>query len=72
MKLLPNETLCWYCKNAVPNGKSGCDWSNDFQPCQGWSAKETIIMNAYNDGGSAKKHYTPSYKVAECPQFKEG
>lgn len=64
--------LCWFCKNAVPSAENGCSWSESFEPVKGWKAEETTVMNAFNDNGSAKKHYTRTFKVKECPMFKEG
>jgi len=55
------STLCWGCANAY----SGCSWSRDFKPVDGWDAKKTKI-ETHNRG------YTDSYIVYKCPMFKEG
>ena len=60
-------TLCWYCKNAIPDdkGDKGCSWSRNRLPVDGWEAKLTQLK-------VAKRLTMPSYQVIECPEFKEG
>lgn len=60
------ETLCWRCKNAVPDKKkgTGCSWSKSFEPVEGWDAKEVQIK--LYEGKSCT-----SYIVKKCPMFKE-
>ena len=56
------DTLCWYCKNAVPNRDRtvGCSWSIESKPVKGWTArkcKKADIKCGY------------SYHVYDCPEF---
>lgn len=53
------ETLCWTCQNAC----GGCSWSRGLKPVDGWKAKE--VTKASYKGQK-------SYKVIECPEYKEG
>lgn len=59
-----NETLCWDCQNA----KCGCSWSRTFTPVKGWVAEPTVIT--YKTGDIL--HKTDSFKVIECPEYREG
>lgn len=66
------QSLCWSCRNAVPNttrleelgreGIIGCPWSVAFQPVEGWQAVKVI-----------KSDYNPyeSYDVRSCPMWEE-
>lgn len=45
--------ICWDCRNAVPEGKYGCEWSRHFKPVPGWIAEETGL----------------GYRIASCPKF---
>lgn len=56
-------TLCWDCAKATKGDE--CPWVRKFEPVPGWVAKKTIIEQS-------KGEYTDSYKVKECPLFKEG
>lgn len=51
------ETLCWTCKNSIPDGKHGCSWSVDGVPVEGWESTPTRHYNIY------------TYKVLKCPQY---
>lgn len=53
----PSQSICWFCKNAVPDGDYGCDWSRFFKPIEGWVVKQT------------KRKNDRSYCVLECPEF---
>lgn len=55
------RTLCWKCKNAVPDGCYGCSWSKEFEPVEGWVAEEDKIVG---DG-----EILTSYRVIFCPEF---
>lgn len=57
-------TLCWSCKNAVPDFKKGygCSWSNYFKPVEGWKATETEV--------SVQNKKKRSYIVIECPLYR--
>lgn len=62
------ESICWNCKNSVPNGKYGCSWSRCFKPVIGWKAIDApIIINDYSK--NLKERKVKSYCVCECPQF---
>lgn len=52
-------TLCWTCKNAVPNFKKkiGCSWSIALEPVAGWDAEQHCV-----DG-------VTSYRVDSCPYY---
>lgn len=65
-KRAPSKTICWDCRNAVPDDKYGCSWSMDFIPVEGWKAEQTTIMG-YSYG--KKKKYNTSYSVKKCPLF---
>lgn len=56
------ETLCWKCRNAVPNSQTGagCEWSKGFCPVPGWTAELHEC-----DG-------IESYRVLSCPKFERG
>lgn len=65
------ETLCWSCKNAVPNLEQtrGCSWSREFVPVKGWDAIETTVgVTRFADGS---RYYTrePNYLIIKCPEF---
>jgi hypothetical protein len=55
------STICWICKNSVPNPENGvgCSWSNHSKPVEGWVARPS---DKYEDG----------YCVIECPEFIKG
>lgn len=61
------DSLCWYCKNAVPSSTSGCSWSENFKPVKGWDAIRGDIM--HGDGKSKWRKTVESYKVRKCPRF---
>ena len=60
-------SLCWECKNAVPDayGERGCSWSRHRLPVDGWEATPTKLK-------VASKMTVLSYHVKECPEFVEG
>lgn len=68
-------SICWNCKNSVPNseGTTGCEWSLELTPVPGWEAIEGTISTSYRDS-TGKLHYKkmPTYRVIQCPRFKEG
>lgn len=60
----PTESICWYCRNAVPkivNGRyvAGCPWSVRHKPVTGWEAEMR------NLSGNKKE----SWLVKACPGF---
>ena len=55
-------TLCWYCQNSVPSLTTGCSWSEDLKPVEGWRAERRDLK--YDT------HMMESYIVHWCPQYK--
>ena len=51
------NTLCWSCRNAVPDEKHGCSWNERLEPVPGWKTKK----------GGNKEYITEC--VLECPEF---
>lgn len=51
------QTICWTCAKAV----IGCDWSREFKPIDGWTAKPTMLKGRENQ---------KSFRVIECPEYK--
>ena len=69
-----SNTLCWRCKNAVPNMEKtcGCSWSRDFIPVESWEAIETSIYCQRWDNRTKTRDAsigTKSYIVISCPEF---
>lgn len=60
-------SLCWECKNAVPDayGQRGCSWSRHRLPVDGWEAKETSLK-------IMQEVRIKSYVVRKCPKFEKG
>lgn len=58
-------SLCWKCANAVPYKKTGCSWSRDLIPVEGWTAIQSGRVYDYHDD----KRENPTYCVVECPEF---
>lgn len=59
-------TLCWFCDKATC---SGCSWSKEFKPVEGWDAEPTLVTQW---SGKGKPRQTSSYMVYSCPDFAEG
>lgn len=55
------DTICWSCANAT----GMCNWSSKLEPVEGWTAIEKPIV-------VGKEKTKPSYKVIDCPEFREG
>lgn len=51
-------SLCWKCRNAVPNREDGCTWSRNKRPVEGWKA-------IFDDDTR-----NMTWFVASCPEFK--
>lgn len=65
-------TLCWYCRNAVPNPETGagCAWSKrPHEPVKGWEAERRDL---YVENKSSGYKPAESYRVLACPEFEEG
>lgn len=64
------STLCWTCRNAVPNPETGagCPWSEKQTPVDGWRAEETVVIS--RAGGYT--YSSSSFLVVDCPLFAEG
>lgn len=69
MKMVANSTLCWRCVRAVPGagGKTGCSWSREFAPVEGWWAEPKEVYDSERRG----KRVAYSYNVILCPEFIE-
>lgn len=72
-KKIGEDTICWECRNAVPNLEKlcGCSWSIFFVPVDGWEAEPTIINHGYRDDGTLIPP-ARSYNVKKCPYFEKG
>ena len=64
-KTVKRPTLCWKCRNAVPTETTGCSWSRDFVPVDGWVVENHTTPHA-NDGGMIT-----AYCVDYCPEFQK-
>ena len=69
------ETICWYCRNAVPDREEdntkGCSWSRRFEPVEGWTAIPTVMRLAYRERAKHNRRKTEdtSFIVLHCPLF---
>ena len=54
------DQLCWDCKRT----DCTCSWMRYSIPVEGWTVKETIIING--------EERTNSYKIIKCPEFIRG
>ena len=61
------HSICWQCRNAVPNAEKGkgCEWSIKLEPVPNWKATKTVCK-CYGHADAK------SYCVHECPKFQEG
>lgn len=56
----PHVQPCTTCKNFA----GGCEWSERFEPVEGWVAEPTII---------GRYSYTiDSYRIISCPKYERG
>lgn len=62
-------TLCWYCANAVPCAKTGCNWSRNFEPVDGWDAEVTDVYHRNELGEGSIAHGKHAYLVKDCPEY---
>lgn len=62
-KTLKEATLCWGCRNAVPEGRYGCNWSRRLKPVSGWHAVPNKVYRGAEVGDII------SWNVRECPEF---
>lgn len=67
------DTLCWECKNSVPNVEKlrGCSWSMFFIPVKGWEAEPRILKHGYDENNLLIPP-ARSYHVISCPYFEKG
>ena len=56
------ESICWYCKHAVPGKGKGCEWSKCRKPVKGWVSRDTIRTKITGETYTA-------HKVQACPKF---
>lgn len=62
-------TLCWECANAVPTSETGCSWSLDKTPVEGWSAiDDTERYKRYQTSKEIQRYWF----VVACPEFMKG
>lgn len=56
-------TLCFFCSNSVPGSdpNSGCEWSQKFQPVEGWIATPCVLK--------CGSRPVDTFCVHECPKF---
>ena len=68
------DTLCWYCRNAVPSPKAGtgCSWSREHTPVRGWLADRRDVPHYYIRNGRQISDMEESYRVVHCPDFQRG
>ena len=70
-KMTMVETLCWSCKNAVPNLEQtrGCSWSRELVPVKGWDAIET--KRWVEKYANKKRFYEKesNYRIIKCSKF---
>ena len=67
-------TLCWHCRNAVPNPETGagCSWSRkEHAPVPGWTAERRDVQ-IQKDSRRRVNGDLESYRVLACPEFEEG
>ena len=58
-----SNTICWHCRKATT---SGCSWSKNFIPVDGWKAIKCLQRD--KKGGRS----IISYNVLYCPEFIRG
>lgn len=59
------ESICWYCRHAVPGKDAGCSWSRYLIPVPGW---ETIDRKFRKKSGEI----CIGHKVQNCPKYERG
>ena len=59
---------CWDCIHAVPGRTSGCEWSEEGKPVEGWKARPTTIKASKR----AIVDEYPSFQIDDCPKFEKG
>jgi len=65
---------CWSCLNAVPDPASGtgCSWSADSEPVEGWAAEPVNIYSVPRADGADNLAPIPSYRIRSCPAYRPG
>lgn len=63
-KISSAGTLCWRCRNAVPDldGRQGCSWSRHFEPVAGWTAVRQWLKCQDKDDEE-------TFHVVKCLEF---
>lgn len=56
-----SKQLCWDCAKAT---NSGCSWSDDFTPVEGWTARK-LEGRVYHGGQTIDE----TYLILDCPEF---
>ena len=65
---MKHYTLCYYCAKATT---SGCCWSKDLKPVEGWKAKNVGVGRQRYKKGRFITYYDDSWDVYRCPEFVE-
>lgn len=65
-----HDTICWMCANAVPSDTTGCSWSENEIPVDGWVAENTTKAHAREMRDSEFQRSLKFYNVHDCPMFK--
>lgn len=55
---------CWSCANAVPSVRTGCPWSERFEPVPGWVARRRVV--------SRSRGTYCTWKIIQCPRYRKG
>lgn len=63
------SSICWYCANAVPSAKTGCNWSINFEPVDGWDAMMTDDMHRDTMAEDSIAYGKHAFLVRDCPEF---
>lgn len=68
----PNTTICWNCRNAVPDayGKRGCSWSREGTPVEGWIATPRTLYQYKSKDDEMTE--VIAFSVSDCPKFERG
>ena len=64
-------SLCWDCKNAVPQGGHGCSWSERFKPVPGWDAERRDISTGPKKRGHDRELFCVSLPGESPPATDE-
>lgn len=60
------QQLCWDCKKSV---NSGCSWSANFEPVEGWEAVKVERYVATTKEQKRVVNGDVGYAIYNCPEF---